>query len=102
MALLLLSSLSQTLQNAGVDLTHATISVQVDIGKRAKIEDRHLAHRLQRMMSILILAIKQWASFKILAKGQLTSSFKNTQDMTLLLDPVFSLFTYVGWGGAVI
>ncbi|MFS7993494.1 hypothetical protein Hanom_Chr12g01094801 [Helianthus anomalus] len=49
------------------------------------------------MMSILILAIKQWASFKILAKGQLILSFKNTQDMTLLLDPVFSLFTYVGW-----
>ncbi|MFS7993490.1 hypothetical protein Hanom_Chr12g01094731 [Helianthus anomalus] len=29
------SSLSQALQNSGVDLTHDTISVQVDIGKRA-------------------------------------------------------------------
>ncbi|KAI3817125.1 hypothetical protein L1987_10914 [Smallanthus sonchifolius] len=31
----LLSSLTQALQNSGVDLTQATISVQVDLGKRA-------------------------------------------------------------------
>ncbi len=31
----LLNTLTQALQNAGVDLAHATISVQIDLGKRA-------------------------------------------------------------------
>lgn len=31
----LLSSLTQALQNAGIDLSHAKLSVQIDLGKRA-------------------------------------------------------------------
>lgn len=31
----LLSSLTQALQNAGVDLSHAKLSVQIELGKRA-------------------------------------------------------------------
>ncbi|KAF8095374.1 hypothetical protein N665_0335s0022 [Sinapis alba] len=37
----LLSSLTQALQNAGVDLSHAKLSVQIDLGKRATQELTH-------------------------------------------------------------
>ncbi|CAH8348257.1 unnamed protein product [Eruca vesicaria subsp. sativa] len=37
----LLSSLTQALQNAGVDLSHAKLSVQIDLGKRANQELTH-------------------------------------------------------------
>ncbi|KAF8074246.1 hypothetical protein N665_1117s0002 [Sinapis alba] len=37
----LLSSLTQALQNAGVDLSHAKLSVQIDLGKRASQELTH-------------------------------------------------------------
>ncbi|CAN6996485.1 unnamed protein product [Brassica oleracea var. botrytis] len=38
----LLSSLTQALQNAGIDLSHAKLSVQIDLGKRANPSNKNL------------------------------------------------------------
>ncbi|WZZ32901.1 hypothetical protein YC2023_016302 [Brassica napus] len=38
----LLSSLTQSLQNAGIDLSHAKLSVQIDLGKRANPSNKNL------------------------------------------------------------
>ena len=38
----LLSSLTQALQKAGIDLSHAKLSVQIDLGKRANPSNKVL------------------------------------------------------------
>lgn len=38
----LLSSLTQALQNAGIDLSHAKLSVQIDLGNRANPSNKVL------------------------------------------------------------